>query len=64
MENMQAYRLNGFGSVDHLAQVEDERPVAGRGEVLVRVRAASLNYRTSPWRWAGTRWSTRAGWSR
>ena len=42
---MQAYRLNDFGSFDHLAPADDERPVAGRGEVLVRVRAASLNYR-------------------
>lgn len=41
---MKAYRIEQFG-VDKLAPVEVERPVAGDGEVLVRLRAASLNYR-------------------
>lgn len=42
---MQAYRLVDFGSFDHLKIVEDETPEPGRGEVLIKVRAASLNYR-------------------
>ena len=42
---MHLYRLPKAGSVDDLTMGEAEQPVAGRGEVLVRMRATSLNYR-------------------
>jgi NADPH:quinone reductase-like Zn-dependent oxidoreductase len=41
---MKAYQIHEFG-IDKLAQVELERPRAAAGEVVVRLRAASLNYR-------------------
>ena len=42
---MEAYRIDRFGSVDGivLRSSEDSRP--GLKEVLMRVRASSLNYR-------------------
>jgi NADPH:quinone reductase-like Zn-dependent oxidoreductase len=43
---MEAYRIDRFGSVDDgivLRSSEDPRP--GRKEILMRVRASSLNYR-------------------
>ena len=43
---MRAYVIEkGSDSLDGLLQVELERPSPGPGEVLVRMRAASLNYR-------------------
>ncbi|WP_434631691.1 zinc-dependent alcohol dehydrogenase family protein [Chromobacterium sp. CV08] len=42
---MQSYRFSRFGSLDHLASHQEPVPTPGRGEVLVRVRASSLNYR-------------------
>jgi len=43
---MRAYRLSkGATSLDDLNIVEADTPVAGPGEVLIRVRACSLNYR-------------------
>lgn len=43
---MKAWRLaKGAASLDDLTLVEHDMPVAGPGEVLVRVRACSLNYR-------------------
>ena len=42
---MQAYRLTPGGGVDGITAVELPDPEPGRGEVLVRVRATSLNYR-------------------
>jgi len=42
---MQAYRLVEFGSFDYLKVAEEDRPEPGRGELLIKVRAASLNYR-------------------
>lgn len=42
---MKAYRLLDFNGFDDLKPVEEEAPRPSRGEVLVRVRAASLNYR-------------------
>src|SRR5688572_20065605 len=41
---MKAYEIEEFG-IDSLKLVEHEKPAAGVGEVLVRLRAASLNYR-------------------
>jgi NADPH:quinone reductase-like Zn-dependent oxidoreductase len=43
-EAMRAYELRGDG-VETLTLVERERPRPGAGQVLVRMRAASLNYR-------------------
>lgn len=43
---MRAYRLSqGAASLDALQRVELDRPEPRRGEVLIRVRACSLNYR-------------------
>ncbi|WP_413723100.1 zinc-dependent alcohol dehydrogenase family protein [Sodalis sp. RH24] len=42
---MKAYRLLDFRSLDDLQQCEEETPRPQRGEVLIRVRAVSLNYR-------------------
>jgi NADPH:quinone reductase-like Zn-dependent oxidoreductase len=44
MAPMRAYELRREG-LEHLVAVERPQPKAGRGEVVVRVRAASLNYR-------------------
>jgi NADPH:quinone reductase-like Zn-dependent oxidoreductase len=41
---MQSYELRGLG-IDTLARVERPTPKPGPGQVLVRMRAASLNYR-------------------
>jgi len=41
---VKAYRIEEFG-IDRLALAEVDRPVAGEGEVLVRLKATSLNYR-------------------
>lgn len=42
---MQAYRITKGGGVDGLARVELPDPRPAPGEVLIRVRATSLNYR-------------------
>ncbi|MGC0153649.1 zinc-dependent alcohol dehydrogenase family protein [Chromobacterium vaccinii] len=42
---MQSYRFSRFDSLDHLARHQEPVPTPGHGEVLVRVRASSLNYR-------------------
>jgi NADPH:quinone reductase-like Zn-dependent oxidoreductase len=42
---MRAYQLDQLGSLDGLALVERDLPSPGLGEVLVRVRASSLNFR-------------------
>ncbi len=42
---MQTYRLEQFGSLEHLILQSEETPQPGPGEVLVRVRASALNYR-------------------
>lgn len=42
---MKLYRITEFGSIDGLALGEAPEPTPGRGQVLVRVRACSLNYR-------------------
>ena len=42
---MRLYRLPKMDGIDDLTPREAERPAPGRGQVLVRMRAASLNYR-------------------
>jgi NADPH:quinone reductase-like Zn-dependent oxidoreductase len=42
---MQSYRLESFGSLDGLKLMEEQQPVPGRNQVLIKVRACSLNYR-------------------
>lgn len=42
---MKAYRLDAPGSIDGLALHDVETPIAGPGEILVRVRATSINNR-------------------
>lgn len=42
---MKAYRLTVGGGVDGIGMVELPEPQPGPGEVLIRVRATSLNYR-------------------
>ena len=41
---MKAYELNEFG-IDHVRQVVMDEPTPGPGQVLVRLNAASINYR-------------------
>lgn len=41
---MRAFEIREFG-IENLSPVEIEQPTAGHGEVLVRIRAVSLNYR-------------------
>src|SRR5262245_17507243 len=42
---MQVYEIRGGFGIDHLARAERPRPEPGPREVLLRVRAISLNYR-------------------
>ena len=42
---MKAYELQATGSLDGLRLVDRPEPQAARGEIVVRVKAASLNYR-------------------
>src|SRR6266403_1019046 len=42
---MEAYRIDRFGSVDGIVLRSSEDPRPGLREVLMRVRASSLNYR-------------------
>lgn len=42
---MKAYQINSADGIDALALTEIEEPRPGRYEVLVRVRASSINYR-------------------
>jgi NADPH:quinone reductase-like Zn-dependent oxidoreductase len=42
---VQSYRLERFGSLDGLVSVQEEAPEPAAGEVLVRVKASSLNFR-------------------
>jgi alcohol dehydrogenase len=42
---MRAYRFDSFGGLDELRMREEADPQPQRGEVLVRVRAVSLNFR-------------------
>jgi NADPH:quinone reductase-like Zn-dependent oxidoreductase len=42
---MEAYRIERFGSVDGIVLRSSEDPRPGPKEILMRVRASSLNYR-------------------
>ncbi|WAT00063.1 alcohol dehydrogenase catalytic domain-containing protein [Rouxiella chamberiensis] len=42
---MFSYRLERFGSLDGLTLREESPPRVGRNQVLIKVRACSLNYR-------------------
>jgi len=42
---VEAYRIDSFGSVDGILLRSSEDPRPGLREVLIRVRATSLNYR-------------------
>jgi NADPH:quinone reductase-like Zn-dependent oxidoreductase len=42
---MEAYHIDRFGSVDGIVQRESRDPERGPKDVLMRVRARSLNYR-------------------
>ena len=42
---MQAYEVQGPSGIDGLQLVERPVPQPGPGEVLVRIRAVTLNYR-------------------
>jgi hypothetical protein len=43
---MEAYRIDRFGSVDGIVLRSSENPRPGLREILMRVRASSLNYST------------------
>ena len=42
---MKAYEISTGGGIEALTMVERPMPKPGHGQVLVRMRAASLNYR-------------------
>ena len=42
---MKAYEVRQFGNIENLVLVERDEPQAAANEVVVRLRAASLNYR-------------------
>ena len=42
---MKQYQIKSFGLIDGLSMVDAPEPKAGHGQVLVRVKAVSLNYR-------------------
>src|SRR5438128_1731369 len=44
-EEMEAYRIDRFGSVDGIVLRSSEAPRPGPKEILMRARASSLNYR-------------------
>jgi hypothetical protein len=44
-EEMEAYRIDHFGSVDGIVLRSSEAPWPGPKQLLMRVRASSLNYR-------------------
>jgi NADPH:quinone reductase-like Zn-dependent oxidoreductase len=44
-EEMKVYEIRGSFGLDNLAMAERSEPVPGYGQVLVKVRAVSLNYR-------------------
>ena len=42
---MKAYELQGPGGIDAMMLVDKPMPVPGPGQVLVRLKAATINYR-------------------
>ena len=58
---MRAYHIDHFGNVDGIVLRSSEDPQPGRKEVLMRVRASSLNYRDLMVRRGGGHGLTR-GW--
>ena len=42
---MRSYRLEKIGTIDNLVLREEELPSPGHGQILVRVRASSINFR-------------------
>src|SRR4051795_10582143 len=58
---MRAYRIESFGSVDGIVLGESPDPQPGTREILVRVRATSLNYRDLMVLKGGGRGPTRHG---
>src|SRR6266404_4796399 len=60
-KEMQAYRIDRFGSVDGIVLRSSEDPRPGPKEVLMRVRASSLNYRDLMVLQGGGRGPTKVG---
>ena len=58
---MEAYRIDHFGSVDGIVLRSSEDPRPGPKEILMRVRASSLNYRDLMVLKGGGRGPTRLG---
>src|SRR5258707_15793028 len=58
---MEAYRIDRFGSVDGIVLRSSEDPRPGPKEVLMRVRASSLNYRDLMVLKGGSRGPTKLG---
>jgi hypothetical protein len=48
-EEMEAYRIDRFGSVDGIVLRSSEDPRPGPKEILMRVRASSQSARASTW---------------
>lgn len=42
---MRGWELQGDWGIEHLRLVDKPEPVAGPGQIVVRMAAASLNYR-------------------
>jgi hypothetical protein len=58
---MEAYRIERFGNVDGIVLRSSEDPRPGLKEVLMRVRASSLNYRDLMVLKGGGRGPTKSG---
>src|SRR3954451_22821731 len=61
MGHMRAYRIEHFGGVDGIVLASRDDPQPGTREILVRVRATSLNYRDLMVLKGGGRGPTRLG---
>jgi NADPH:quinone reductase-like Zn-dependent oxidoreductase len=58
---VEAYRIDRFGNVDGIVLRSNEDPRPGLREVLMRVRASSLNYRDLMFLKGGGRGPTKLG---
>src|SRR6476620_10627874 len=58
---MRAYRIESFGSVDGVVLASRDDPQPGTREILIRVRATSLNYRDLMVLKGGSRGPTKLG---